>query len=157
MKSLLLAVSLLAFAARPAHACDPTESPDCPDTVGDAMVRTGLAMMATVPVGGLITAIGGAARPRSKDWRRANYIFGTLSLIEAMAMGIAGAVYYYPGAPQFGGGLMGGAAGVLAVGATDIGLAVASAVKSSQPRTPRMMVVPLASRDLGGLALTGRF
>jgi hypothetical protein len=155
MKWLVLALSLV-LAAAPAYACDVTESPNCPDPGGNALIGTGIALMATVPLGGLITAIGGATKLHSKGWRRANYVFGTLGLIEAITLGAVGAAIYDPHDPMKGQGLIGGGVAALVVGATDVGLAVASAVKSS-PRVPRMTVVPLAGRDLGGLQLTGRF
>ena len=75
---------VLAAGARPAHACDPTESPNCSDASFLATPATfGMVTAGSVGLAGLITAVGGAANPRSKGWRNANYVIGTLSLVES--------------------------------------------------------------------------
>jgi hypothetical protein len=144
---------VLAAGARPAHACDPcNDGPDLATPATFGMVTAG-----SVGLAGLITAVGGAANPRSKGWRNANYVIGTLSLVESIALGAIASVAYDPSYPQFSQITFACAASALAIGAVDIGLAINSAVKSSRPREPRAIVVPLASRDMGGVALTGRF
>jgi hypothetical protein len=155
MKSLLLTLSLLIGSS--AYACDPTESPNCndgPDLSGAATF--GMITAGSIGVAGIVTAIGGGANLRSKGWRQANYVIGSLTLVEALILGSIGAAIYTPESPTGGQIFLGCAAGALAVGALDVGLAIGSAVKSSRP-APRMTVVPLASRDSGGFSLVGRF
>ena len=158
MKRLLLTLSILIGST--AWACDPTESPNCPpDFWTMSMPAFGMATSASLGLAGLITAGGGATHLREKGWRRANYIIGTLNLVQSLILGSLGAAYYQPGFPanvQTSYAFLGAGIGALAVGALDIGLAVGSAVKSSRPQ-PRMTVVPLASRDTGGVSIVGRF